>query len=229
MRSTPSLDDKKEAKSNTELGGYDQRVSENVEYHTELERLADSLSLLHATAKAIPTALAIPPSIEVLFLLSVPGAFKSTLLRNAELLVYTPSNEHFGIVPVEAMQEGVPVLAANSGGPLETVVDGQTGWLRDVKNVSQWTDVMRKVLVELSPSDIETMGRRGRERVAAEFSRTTMARRFESKLVDLADSERKLFVEWRDILLAIALCGAFGFVLAAAMMKPNIRGIARWK
>jgi alpha-1,3/alpha-1,6-mannosyltransferase len=185
--------------------------------------------LSHATAKTIPTALAIPPSIEILFLLSVPGAFKSTLLRNAMLLVYTPTNEHFGIVPVEAMHEGVPVLAANTGGPLETVVEGQTGWLRDVKKVDQWTDVMRKVLVELSRSDIETLGRNGKERVKAEFSRTTMARRFENVLAEMADSKRKLFMEWRDILLVIALCGVFGFVLAVAMTKPKIQMIAELK
>jgi alpha-1,3/alpha-1,6-mannosyltransferase len=179
--------------------------------------------LSHATAKTIPTALVIPSSIEVLFLLSIPGAFKSTLLRNAKLLVYTPTNEHFGIVPVEAMHEGVPVLAANTGGPLETVVEGQTGWLRDVKNVDQWTDVMRKVLVELSPSDIEALGRNGKERVSSEFSRTTMARRVDTVLAEMFNSKRKPFVEWRDILLAIAICGVLGFVFAAATMKPKIQ------
>ena len=177
----------------------------------------------------MPTALAIPSGIEVLFLLSVPGAFKSTLLRSAKLLVYTPTNEHFGIVPVEAMHEGVPVLAANTGGPLETVVEGKTGWLRDVKEVDQWTEIMRKVLVELSPSEIAMLSRNGKERVNAEFSRTTMARRFENVLAELSSSKRKLFVEWRDILLAIALCGVFGFVFAAALMKPNVQRISELK
>lgn len=127
------------------------------------------------------------------------------------------------------MHEGVPVLAANTGGPLETVVEGQTGWLRDVKKVDQWTDVMRKVLVELSPSEIETLGRNGKNRVNSEFSRTTMARRFERVLGEISNSKRKLFVEWRDILLAIGICGAFGFVFAVAMMKPNIQRISELK
>lgn len=183
----------------------------------------------HATAKAIPTALAVPSSIEILFLLSVPRAFKLTLLRNARLLVYTPTNEHFGIVPVEAMHEGVPVLAANTGGPLETVVEGQTGWLRDVKKVDQWTDGMRKVLVELSRGDIEALGRSGKERVKSEFSRTTMARRFENVLAEMSNSQRKPFVEWRDILLAIAFCGVLGFLVATVMTKPSISRILELK
>lgn len=196
-------------------------MSENVQYHKELASLAQSFGLSHATARTIPTALAIPFDIDVLFLLSVPGAFKSTLLCNAKLLVYTPTNEHFGIVPVEAMHEGVPVLAANTGGPLETVVEGKTGWLRDVSKVEQWTEVMRKVLVELSPDQLALIGRNGKDKVVSEFSRTTMATRFETVLADMCESKRKDFVEWRDILLAMGMLGAFAFVLVAAITKPN--------
>jgi len=202
-------------------GGYDQRVAENVQYHKELESLADLFGLSHATARTIPTALAVPSNIDVLFLLSIPSAFKSTLLRDAKLLVYTPTNEHFGIVPVEAMHEGLLVLAANTGGPTETVVEGKTGWLREVTKVEQWTEVMRKVLVELSPGEVAELSRNGRERVRSEFSRTTMAQRFEVVLAEMFNSKRKDFVEWRDILLAIGICGAFAFVLMAAMTKPN--------
>lgn len=44
-------------------------------------------------------------------------------------LLYTPDREHFGIVPIEAMYEGTPVIAVNSGGPKETVIHGKTGFL----------------------------------------------------------------------------------------------------
>ncbi len=45
-------------------------------------------------------------------------------------MLYTPQNEHFGIVPIEAMAAGRPVVACSSGGPLESVVEGVTGLLR---------------------------------------------------------------------------------------------------
>lgn len=40
-----------------------------------------------------------------------------------------PGEEDFGIVPVEAMSTGAPVIAFNRGGATETVVDGVTGIL----------------------------------------------------------------------------------------------------
>src|ERR1700761_1180912 len=132
--------------TNLPKGGYDPRVTENVSYHKELCALADSLGLNHATSKTIVTALAIPSDIQVIFFLSVPNPVKEKLLSSANLLIYTPRNEHLGIVPLEAMLAGVPVLAANEGGPRKTVVDGQTGWLRNVKEVDQWTKVIKDVL-----------------------------------------------------------------------------------
>jgi len=50
-------------------------------------------------------------------------------LENTEALLYTPENEHFGIVPVEAMHIGCIVIACNSGGPLESIEDKKTGFL----------------------------------------------------------------------------------------------------
>ena len=52
------------------------------------------------------------------------------LLTNTDILLYTPENEHFGIVPVEAMHLGCIVIACDSGGPLESIKHGETGFLR---------------------------------------------------------------------------------------------------
>jgi glycosyltransferase involved in cell wall biosynthesis len=53
----------------------------------------------------------------------------SEFYQNCKAVIYLPKDEDFGIVPVEAMSFGKPVIAINSGGTKETVIDGKTGIL----------------------------------------------------------------------------------------------------
>ncbi|KAG6087777.1 hypothetical protein E4U31_002541 [Claviceps sp. LM219 group G6] len=177
-------------------GGYDARVSENVSYHASLQALASSLSLTHhtitPTALSAPSSLAsaLPASTQVLFLLSVPNTLKSALLRSSDLLVYTPTNEHFGIVPLEAMLSHIPVLAANTGGPIETIADPQTGWLRDPADVDAWSDVMRQAL-KMPAQERAKMGLAGEKRVRYLFGRDTMAETLERNITQIVDMKRR--------------------------------------
>lgn len=57
---------------------------------------------------------------------------KIELLSNAKALIVATEAEDFGITAVEAQAAGTPVIAANSGGYLETVVKGKTGEFFDV-------------------------------------------------------------------------------------------------
>ncbi len=187
------------------IGGYDYRVQENVEYHKELVALAESFDLKTATTKTIVTALNVPDDVDVLFLLSVPNTLKDMLLKSARLLIYTPSNEHFGIVPLEAMLVGVPVLAANTGGPLETVVDGKTGWLCPPDKIESWTAVMDKVLHKLSEKELKKIGHAGTERVKREFSDVKMAERLDGIIDEMATSDRRSVQVLQSFILTIGV------------------------
>ena len=184
-------------------GGYDHRVQENVTYHQELVQLAGSLGLKTATTKTIVTALNVPDDVDVLFLLSVPNTLKDLLLKTAKLLIYTPSNEHFGIVPVEAMLVGCPVLAANTGGPLETVVDGKTGWLCPPDDVPAWTAVIDNVLHRLSSADLQSISEAGTTRVESEFSNVKMAERLDGIIDRMAGVKRRSYEFVQYILLSL--------------------------
>ncbi|KAA8652684.1 GDP-Man:Man(1)GlcNAc(2)-PP-dolichol alpha-1,3-mannosyltransferase [Aspergillus tanneri] len=188
-------------------GGYDNRVQENVQYHKELDELAISLGLQTATSKTVISALSVPDSIDVLFLLSVPTAFRDTLLLQSKLLLYTPINEHFGIVPVEAMRAGIPVLASNTGGPLETIVEGETGWLRDAKVDTEWTAVMDKVLYGMEQEELDRMSATAKKRVESEFSLSAMGDRLEEEISDMLLCDRRPFNGFQQILVFIALSG----------------------
>ena len=96
-------------------GGYDARIRDNIETLHSLQSLADTLGLTHVTLwnRAPPSRTndVLPPKAEqvlkadVIFLPSLPSALLHALLHAPSLraLLYTPTNEHFGIVPLEAM------------------------------------------------------------------------------------------------------------------------------
>lgn len=67
------------------------------------------------------------PTVE--FLGSVSDSELSGLYAGAKALIFSALDEDFGMVPVEAMARGTPVIALAQGGVLETVVDGKTGIL----------------------------------------------------------------------------------------------------
>jgi len=132
-------------------GGYDYRVAENVEHYTELRDLVDSLKL----------------SDQVSFMRSISDQQKVDLLQQTFCLVYTPTNEHFGIVPIEAMYCEKPVIATKTGGPLETVADNLTGYL-EVPDADKFADLMAK-LIE-NPKTQQKLGSAARQRVIEKFS-----------------------------------------------------------
>ncbi|OOF93168.1 glycosyltransferase family 4 protein [Aspergillus carbonarius ITEM 5010] len=200
-------------------GGYDNRVQENVQYHRELDELATRLGLQTATSKTVISALSIPDSIDVLFLLSVPTAFRDTLLLQSKLLLYTPINEHFGIVPVEAMRAGIPVLASNTGGPLETIVEGETGWLRDAKVDADWTAVMDKVLYGMEQEELARMSAAAKKRVEQEFSLTAMGEKLEQEIGEMLSRERRPFHGFQQILALLALVGVVLSVAVALLLR----------
>lgn len=132
-------------------GGYDPRVEENVEHFEELRLLADSLGLTD----------------KITFLKSPSDETKLWLLRTVAVVVYTPENEHFGIVPLEAMYSGKPVIAANSGGPTETIIHDQTGFLCEPSAKSFLKPMMSLIQ---DRRRVEIMGEMGRKRVQQKFS-----------------------------------------------------------
>lgn len=51
------------------------------------------------------------------------------LYRNALFVAFPFTSEPFGLIPIESMLCGTPVLTYNKEGPSETVINGETGWL----------------------------------------------------------------------------------------------------
>lgn len=82
--------------------------------------------------------------------------------------------EGFGIVFLEAAACGVPVVAGNSGGSTEALVDGETGVVID--NPRDVASVVRSLGMLLADdAQAKTMGGAGRKRSDAEFTHGRLA------------------------------------------------------
>jgi glycosyltransferase involved in cell wall biosynthesis len=92
----------------------------------------------------------------VKFLGRVPFPVLKEKLARCRALIF-PGEEDFGLVPVEAMASGRPVIAFGGGGALETVVPGETGLLFYEQNVEAIIDAVRSFEEHAENFDPETI------------------------------------------------------------------------
>jgi glycosyltransferase involved in cell wall biosynthesis len=100
-------------------------------------------------------------------------------------ILFTPFNEDWGIVPLEAMAFGKPVIAVNRGGPLETVVHGVTGFLEAPEE-----DAFARRMNQLTsdPDLARRMGQAGRAH-SQRFSWDTFVGRIDREIESLASGQ----------------------------------------
>jgi len=180
-------------------GGYDNRVIENTEHFKELEKLASEEGV----------------SERVVFLRSPSDQEKLWLLKNSCCLIYTPTGEHFGIVPVEAMYCKTPVIAVNSGGPTETVENGVTGWLCE-GDPSQFANVMKRIIA--GEIDLVKMGESGFKRVSELFSFPAFSEKLDECILEAALKQNEEISREGGTTIFTKFALAFHFSLAMLVL-----------
>jgi glycosyltransferase involved in cell wall biosynthesis len=90
------------------------------------------------------------------------------LLRSADAVVSVPWYEPFGIVPLEAMACGVPVVASAVGGQIDSVVDGVTGVHVPPRDPEALAGALRGLLGD--PGRRAALGAAGRRRAQERFA-----------------------------------------------------------
>ncbi|GAA1426427.1 glycosyltransferase family 1 protein [Microlunatus lacustris] len=98
----------------------------------------------------------------------VPRPTMPALLRSADAVVCAPWYEPFGLVPLEAMACGVPVVAAAVGGMLDSVADGVTGLLVPPQDPAALRSALATLLA--APERRAQWGAAGRQRVLERYT-----------------------------------------------------------
>jgi glycosyltransferase involved in cell wall biosynthesis len=98
------------------------------------------------------------------------------LYNEAKAVVYPPLMEPFGLVPLEAMACGTPVIGVREGGIRETIVDGATGILID-RDEGECAQALTRLVTDEDLA--KKMGEAGRKYVCEKWSWETCTDRLE--------------------------------------------------
>jgi len=98
------------------------------------------------------------------------------LYRHARAFVLSSDEEGLGLVLLEAMASGIPVVSTDCGGPSTLIDSGKNGFLTPVGNADALTEAVNRILQD--PGKAQTMGEAGRNRAVTHFSISAAGQRF---------------------------------------------------
>jgi len=110
------------------------------------------------------------------------------LYQSANLFVLSSNEEGLGIVILDAMACGLPVVTTDCGGPATAVIEGETGLLTPVKDPQAFAEKMLYLLQ--NPNYMKQMGIAGRRRVEEKFSIDTASQIYLNKYDELLNRHK---------------------------------------
>lgn len=119
---------------------------------------------------------------------NIPG-----FLKTIDLLVHTTDREPFGRVLIEAMAARLPVVAFNSGGAAEIILNGETGVLIPPGNLEAMADAVSRLMDD--PLLRRRMGETGRKRVEKHYTLERHCLAVITLYAEVVDSRDKINVQ----------------------------------
>lgn len=112
----------------------------------------------------------------IAFLGFLPDEQLSAIWEQAWVFAMPSRGEGFGLVYIEAMRHGLPVIGSVHDAAPEVNVDGETGYNVDLHRPNQLTDRLWQLLTD--PDRCRTLGTQGRKRWQRHFTYSAFCRRF---------------------------------------------------
>lgn len=122
------------------------------------------------------------------FLGPIPNAELPAYYRAADLFAIPSNQEGLGIVGLEALACGTPVVSTRCGGPEQYVEDGRTGYLVDREDASALAERVTALLRE--DTERERMSAEATAVIEAAYSESVIADRFVDALDRLSGRDR---------------------------------------
>lgn len=111
-----------------------------------------------------------------------------SIIPCADLVIQPSEHESFGLVPLEAMACRVPVIATASGGIIEVIEHGVSGYLCEVGDIEHMTQCAVEILSD--PARAAELGERGHQRAMSGFRRDDIVTEYEQVYSDVLDMRR---------------------------------------
>jgi glycosyltransferase involved in cell wall biosynthesis len=157
-----------------------------------VSRFPDARFVIAGTGDYLPQLVALSERLELTKQIDFVGFIseekKIELLQSATVFVNPSPKEGWGITSIEANACGTPVIASNSPGLRDSVVDGETGFLVEHGSIDQLSDTIMRVIENKGLRD--TLSRNSIQ-WAKKFSWDDAARRTLDVMTDIVRSHRR--------------------------------------
>ncbi|MFC2077537.1 N-acetyl-alpha-D-glucosaminyl L-malate synthase BshA [Candidatus Bipolaricaulota bacterium] len=163
------------------------RIRDVVSIFAKINAEIDSRLILIGDGPDAPVAREVGEELGVIDRMKFVGIVDQVapLLNKADLFLLPSSTESFGLVALEAMASGVPVIASDVGGIPEVVTHGETGYLEPVGDVDR---MAARGIELLRDEDARCrFGMAARERARTSFNYESIVPQYEAFYADLLE------------------------------------------
>jgi glycosyltransferase involved in cell wall biosynthesis len=111
---------------------------------------------------------------------AIYGSAKERLFYESDIFVFPTHHEAFGLVNIEAMRAGLPIISSNEGCIPEFVIDGLNGYIVDPNDIEQLSD---RVLKLINDGELRIkMGKVGRKIYEENFTTKVYAKKLQDAM-----------------------------------------------